>query len=299
MTRSATQALLHEPDLAPPAARACCCAPSSSAVAAQNSATTDAGVAQRVGIFVYGLLCYAVFFASFLYAFGFVGNIFVPTTLDKLSADHGGMHWATAAAVNLVLLLVFAIQHSVMARPWFKARWTRVVPEPAERSTYVLLSSLALIAMFFFWQPIGGPVWDVQQPIARWALWALMSVGWLLVLAATFMINHFDLFGLRQVWLFLLNKPYTHLPFKTPGLYSRVRHPLYVGWLIAFWATPTMTAAHLLFAVVTTVYILAAIRWEERDLQSMHGRAYDEYRRRVPKLIPRFRSVAPSDQTAS
>ncbi|MBS0196209.1 MAG: isoprenylcysteine carboxylmethyltransferase family protein [Planctomycetes bacterium] len=299
MTRSITQALLHEPQVVPPTARACCCAPASIATVGEHPATTDAGIVQRVGIFLYGLLSYAVFLASFLYALGFVGNIVVPTALDKIPADHAGMHWATAAAVNVVLLLVFAIQHSVMARPWFKTRWTQVVPEPAERSTYVLLSSLALIAMMLFWQPIGGVVWNVEQPIARWSLWALMSAGWLLVLAATFMINHFDLFGLRQVWLFLLKKPYTHLPFKTPGLYSRVRHPLYVGWLIAFWATPTMTSAHLLFAVITTAYILAAIRWEERDLQSMHGRAYDEYRRRVPKLIPRFRSVAPSDQTAS
>lgn len=250
------------------------------------------GLGRRAAIFAYGLVCYAIFFATFLYAFGFVGNVFTPTSLDKLPDERYSMHWVAAVAVNMGLLLVFAVQHSVMARPWFKARWTRIVPEAAERSTYVLLSSLALIAMFVMWQPIGGLVWDMEHPIGRMALYGLMACGWLLVLWATFLINHFDLFGLRQVWLYLFNVPYTYPPFATPGLYSRVRHPLYVGWFIAFWATPTMTAAHLLFAVVTTVYMIVAIRWEESDLVSAHGERYAEYRDRVPKLIPSLRPVS-------
>lgn len=245
-------------------------------------ATAKPTLACRAGVFAYGLACYAIFFGTFLYAFGWVGNFLVPRSLDSAATSP---LWL-ALLVNLGLLGLFAVQHSVMARPWFKAWWTRYVPEPAERSTYVLFSSIALIALFAFWQPMGGVIWHFEHPVNRAVFTALFVAGWLLVLLATFLINHFDLFGLRQVWLYLRNKPYTHLPFKTPLLYKVVRHPLYVGWLIAFWATPTMTAAHLLFAIVTTLYILMAIRWEERDLAEMHGKDYAEYRQRVPKLVP-------------
>lgn len=247
-----------------------------------------APLATRTAVFAYGLFAYAVFFASLLVSFGFVANIAVPG-LDRPRQSDAGLGLAASAAVDLLLLSLFAVQHSVMARPWFKNRFTRLVPVPAERATYVLLSSIALLLLVAFWQPLGGVVWDAQGTAARVALTGLMAGGWLLVLAATFMINHFDLFGLRQVWLFLLDRPYTHLPFKTPGLYSRVRHPLYVGWLVAFWAAPTMSGAHLLFALVTTAYILAAIRWEERDLIAAHGSTYAQYRERVPKLLPRLR----------
>lgn len=235
----------------------------------------------RVSIFAYGLVCYAVFFATFLYAIGFVGNLWVPKSMDGPPAAP----FAQALLIDLALLALFAIQHSVMARPAFKRRWTRIVPPPAERSTYVLFSSLALLALFALWQPLGGVVWDVFSPAGRAVLYGLFALGWLLVLVSTFLINHFDLFGLRQVWLHLLGKPYRPLPFKTPGLYRYVRHPLYLGWLLAFWATPTMTVTHLLFAVATSTYILIAIRFEERDLSTVHAE-YGEYRKRVPMLVP-------------
>ncbi|MBX3385086.1 MAG: isoprenylcysteine carboxylmethyltransferase family protein [Phycisphaeraceae bacterium] len=241
----------------------------------------------RVSIFAYGVICYAVFFGTFLYGFGFMGNLMVPKAIDSARAE--GVSFATALGINTLLLLVFAVQHSLMARPWFKARWTRVVPEPAERSTYVLFSSLALIALFWLWQPMGGIVWNVENPTTRMALYGLFASGWLLVLVTTFLINHFDLFGLRQVWLYLNDRPYTHLKFKTPGVYKLVRHPLYVGWLVGFWATPTMTVAHLFFALVTTAYILMAIRWEERDLIDHHGKHYTDYRNRVGMLVPKMR----------
>jgi protein-S-isoprenylcysteine O-methyltransferase Ste14 len=239
-------------------------------------------VLKRVLFFVYGSVCYLVFFATFLYAIAFVGNFGVPTTLDGASA---GSLWA-ALAVDLGLLKLFAVQHSVMARPWFKRAWTRLVPTPLERSTYVLFSSLALVLLFWQWRPLGGSVWTVHDPAARTILYALFAFGWGLVLVSTFLINHFDLFGLRQVWLYLVGRPYTHLRFGTPGPYRLVRHPLYVGWFFAFWATPTMSAAHLLFSVATTAYILVAIQFEERDLVREHGESYERYRRSVPMLVP-------------
>lgn len=239
-------------------------------------------MARRILFFAYGVACYAVFFATFLYAIGFVGGFLVPTTLDGVARDPGG----TALLVDIGLLTLFALQHSVMARGWWKRRLTRFVPAALERSTYVLLSSLALILMFWQWRPIGGVVWDVSSPAGRLVLHALFAFGWSLVLAATFLINHFDLFGLRQVWLVLRGKPYTKLRFGTPGPYRLVRHPLYVGWFFAFWMTPTMTAAHLVFAVATAGYILVAIQLEERDLVREHGAVYTEYRRDVPMLIP-------------
>jgi protein-S-isoprenylcysteine O-methyltransferase Ste14 len=239
---------------------------------------------KRITIFAYGLVSYAVFFGSFLYAIGFIGGFGVPTVLDGEPLVPLGQ----ALLIDTLLLGAFALQHSVMARPAFKRWWTRVVPEAAERSTYVLFSSLLLVAMFVFWQPIGGSVWSVQDPIAQGVLYGVFALGWLTVLVATFLINHFDLFGLRQVWLQLVGRPYTQLSFGTPWLYRYVRHPLYVGWFMVFWATPHMSAAHLLFAVATTAYILIAIRLEERDLLEAHPE-YAEYRRRVPMLIPQPR----------
>jgi protein-S-isoprenylcysteine O-methyltransferase Ste14 len=239
---------------------------------------------KRVAVFAYGVAVYALFFGVFLYAAGFVGNLLVPKSMDSAPQ----VPLLEALLVNIALLGAFGIQHSVMARPAFKRWLTRMLPEAMERSTYVLFSSLALILLFWGWQPLGGMVWDVQDPVWRAVLYGLFAFGWLLVLVTTFLINHFDLFGLRQVWLYLRGREYTHLRFVTPGPYRLVRHPLYVGWFFAFWATPTMTATHLLFAVVTTAYILVAIQLEERDLLDAHGADYANYRARVPMLLPRL-----------
>jgi protein-S-isoprenylcysteine O-methyltransferase Ste14 len=249
----------------------------------------------RIGVFVYGVLCYVCFLATFLYAVGFVGGFGVPRSID--SPADGPL--AIAIVVDLLLLGVFALQHSVMARPAFKRWWTRIVPEPAERSTYVLASSLALLLLFWQWQPMGGIVWQVEDPLGRAVLYGIFAAGWLTVLVTTFLINHFDLFGLRQVWFHLRGEPYRPLGFVTPGPYRHVRHPLYVGWLLAFWATPTMTAAHLLFAVMTTSYILIAIQLEERNLGEAHGERYAEYRRSVPMLVPRVRLAPPAATKAA
>ena len=240
---------------------------------------------KRFVVFFYGLVCYAAFLATYLYAIGFVGNAFVPRTID--GPPTGDL--ASSIVIDLALLGLFALQHSVMARPRFKDWWTRFIPEAAERSTYVLASSLALIALFVHWRPLGGTVWSVQNHTAAMLLYGLCAFGWLLVLVSTFLINHFDLFGLRQVWLYLHSVPYRPIGFRMPGPYRLVRHPLYVGWLFAFWATPVMTAAHLLFAVATTGYILVAVQLEERDLVSSLGEAYREYCRHVPMLIPSLR----------
>ena len=235
----------------------------------------------RLLVFAYGVLSYALFFVTYLYALGFVGNVVVPKSLDSAPTAPLG----TALAINLGLLGLFAVQHSVMARPAFKRLLLRWIPAAAERSTYVLASSLALILLFWQWSPLGGVIWDVQDPAARLVLHAAFGFGWLLVLVTTFLINHFDLFGLRQVWLHLLGREYTALKFATPGPYRLVRHPLYLGWLFAFWASPTMTVTHLLFAAMTTGYILVAIQLEERDLVAAHPE-YAEYRRRVPMIVP-------------
>lgn len=239
---------------------------------------------KRIGFLAYGVFAYIVFFVTTIYAMGFIGDFGTPTRLDGIPT----MPFWQAFAVDMALLAVFALQHSAMARPAFKRWWTRLVPEAIERSTYVLASSLALLLMFALWQPMGGDIWRVEEPTGRVVLYALYAFGWLLVFSTTFMINHFDLFGLRQVWLQFRAKPYTHLRFVTPGPYRLVRHPLYVGWLFAFWATPTMTLAHLVFAAATTLYILIAIQFEERDLIAAHGEDYKLYRDRTPMLVPRM-----------
>lgn len=237
---------------------------------------------KRILFFAYGSLSYLIFLGTFLYAVCFIGNFAVPRTLDGPANGPLGV----ALAMDAGLLALFAVQHSVMARKWFKDWWTRIVPKPIERSTYVLFSSLALILLFTLWRPMGGVVWSIEDPTARLVLRGLFAFGWVLVLCSTFLINHFDLFGLRQVWAYLLGKPYKTLRFATPGPYRLVRHPLYVGWLFAFWMTPVMTFAHLLFSIATTAYILLAIQFEERDLVREHGDSYEEYRRSVPMLIP-------------
>ena len=236
----------------------------------------------RILTISYGAVSYLIFLVAFLYAIGFVGNIVVPRSIDAgVTAP-----MAEAVAVNVLLLGLFAVQHSVMARPAFKRWWTRLVPKTVERSTYVLVSSLLLLLLFWQWRTMPAVVWDVTWPAGRVGLWVLFSVGWATVLAATFMINHFDLFGLRQVYLAWRGKPYTDLGFRTLLLYRLVRHPLMLGFIIAFWATPTMTAGHLLFAVATTGYILIALQLEEHDLVTALGDQYRDYRSHVPMLIP-------------
>jgi protein-S-isoprenylcysteine O-methyltransferase Ste14 len=235
----------------------------------------------RITAFLYGLACYVVFLASFLYGVGFLGNFAVQKSIDS-SAHLPFLH---ALTIDVALLGLFAVQHSIMARQWFKSIWTRVVPRSVERSTYVLFSSVALLLLFWKWEPIGGVIWNVGSTYGRLAVNVLYALGWLIVLATTFLINHFDLFGLRQVWFYLLGRQYKEIGFRTPGPYRFVRHPLYVGWLMVFWSAPLMTSAHLVFAIATTVYILLAIQLEERDLAHMH-QEYAEYRRRVPMLLP-------------
>jgi protein-S-isoprenylcysteine O-methyltransferase Ste14 len=247
---------------------------------------------KRVAFFAYGVFCHLLFLATYAYLAGFVGNIAVPKSID--SGVSGPL--TSAVIINLALLLVFAIQHSVMARPAFKQRWTKIVPEPIERATYVLLSCVALGLLMWLWRPIDVRVWHVTEPVLWWLLTALFVAGWLLVPLVSLAINHFDLFGTRQVWLYLRGLPYTPLEFRTPLPYNLVRHPLYIGWAIAFWATPTMTLGHLLFAGFLSVYMVAASRVEERDLIGFFGKQYEDYRRRVPAFIPwPSRKVVPTE----
>ena len=241
---------------------------------------------QRRIYFVFGVACHALFFVVFAYMAGFVGNFLVPKSIDSPSVA-GSV--ANAVLIDLGLLAAFCIPHSIMARPGFKRWWTTLVPAAIERSVYVLIANGFMILLLALWRPIGPVFYDLQSPIARAAMWGLFATGWLLVPAASLMISHFDLFGTRQVWLHLQQKAYTHLPFHTPMLYNLVRHPLYVGWMISFWATPTMTAGHAMFAAFMTIYMLAAIPIEERDLIAAYGENYLQYRRRVPGLIPRFK----------
>lgn len=245
----------------------------------------------RLFALLYGTLCYVLFLAVFLYAIGFVMGFGVPKHIDSgIDGD-----FATALGIDLALLGLFAVQHSGMARRGFKRWLTRIVPAPIERSTYVLLSSLVLALLFWQWRPLPPVLWHVQDPNARLALYALGAFGWLLVLSSTFLINHFDLFGLRQVWLHARKRAYPETPFMIRAFYRIVRHPLYLGFVIAFWATPTMSAGHLLFAIATTAYILIAIQLEERDLVAAFGDEYRDYRRRVPMLLPLPKRVPQAD----
>jgi protein-S-isoprenylcysteine O-methyltransferase Ste14 len=239
----------------------------------------------RIVFLVFGVICHLLFLAVYAWMAAFFAGIsLLPNSID--APQRASLGWALA--INAGLVLAFALQHSVMARPGFKRLWTRLVPQPIERSTYVLLSCVVLAALMILWQPINVVVWDLPAGPATWAAWTLFAIGWLMVPLVSLMINHFDLFGTRQVWLHWRGEEYTALPFRTPHLYGRMRHPLYVGWAIAFWATPTMTAGHLLLAVLLTGYMLVAVVLEERDLVAHFGETYENYRRRMPMFIPRF-----------
>ncbi|MDJ0657841.1 MAG: isoprenylcysteine carboxylmethyltransferase family protein [Xanthomonadales bacterium] len=249
---------------------------------------------KRFLVLTYAIASYAVFFATFLYAIGFVGNFGVSSSIDA----NPSRPFVEALLIDLGLLALFALQHSGMARRGFKQWWTKIVPEAAERATYVLFSSVALILLFWLWQPIGGLIWDFQGQAAQVAIITLYMFGWALVLVSTFLIDHFDLFGLKQAWGYFRGRPYQPPRFHTPSLYRIVRHPLYVGWLIVMWAAPTMTVAHLVFALMSTAYILIAIQLEEKDLVHFHGDQYTEYKKQVPMLIPGRRRYAAAAETA-
>jgi methanethiol S-methyltransferase len=240
---------------------------------------------KRYLVLTYGVISYVICLGVFLYLAGFIGDFWVPRSMDS---EPVAPLWL-ALLIDTLLIGVFGLQHSVMARPTFKRWWTKFVPEPIERSSYVMFTNAALILLFYFWQPLGSAVWVVEDPAFRAVVWSLYALGWCAVLATTFLINHFDLFGLRQVWLYFRGRPYTHIGFRTPGPYRFVRHPLYVGWIMTFWAAPTMTLTHLVFALGMTAYILIAIPFEERNLVMYHGKRYADYRRKVPMLIPGMR----------
>jgi protein-S-isoprenylcysteine O-methyltransferase Ste14 len=236
----------------------------------------------KILAFLYGLVSYVIFFGTFLYAIGFVGGVAVPKTID--SGPVGGL--VPSLVIVTLLLGVFAIQHSVLARPAFKAWWTRFVPKAIERSTYVLLASLALILLFWQWRPLPSPIWWVTAPAGVAVLWVLFALGWLTVLTSTFLINHFDLFGLRQVWAYASGREIPPEEFVTPLFYRVVRHPLYLGFIVAFWATPQMSLGHAFFAFATTAFILIAIQLEEHDMVTMFGDTYRSYQRRVSMILP-------------
>ena len=236
---------------------------------------------QRSIVFLYGIVSYALFFATFLYSIGFIGNIGVPKSIDSAPVFPV---WASLA-INLGLLTLFAVQHSGMARPAFKRWLTKFIPEAAERSTYVLLSTAALALMMYFWAPLGGVIWNVGNQVGAWTLTGLYFASWGLLLYATFLLDHFDLFGLRQSFNALMKRATPALEFKTPALYRLIRHPIYTGWLGIMWFTPTMTVTHLVFAAVSTAYIFVGIKLEERDLEAAHPE-YAQYKAKVPALLP-------------
>ena len=246
-------------------------------------------------ILIYGVFSYLIFLGVFVYAIAFVGNLWISKTLDSAPR----MNLLSAMGINLLLLGFFAVQHSGMARQGFKRWLTRFVPEPAERSTYVLWSNIAMILLFAFWQPMGGMIWSFENFYLRMLIYGLYFAGWLLLLVSTFAICHFDLFGLRQVWLHFRGQPYKPYPFQIPYLYSIVRHPIYVGWLVIFWAAPVMSCSHFLFAIGTTCYILIAIQLEERDLAQHFGQEYRDYQETVPMLVPTIQNSQWTDQKES
>ncbi len=245
---------------------------------------------KRMVFFTYGVIGHLLFLATYAWLAGFVGNLVVPRSVDSPSTASVPL----AVAIDLGLIVLFGLQHSIMARPGFKAVWTRVVPQSIERSTYVYVACALTMLLMWQWQSIDVVVWNVQNPAGRWLLHGLFACGWLMVPAVSMMISHCDLFGTRQVWLYLRGREYTALPFRTPLLYRQMRHPMYVGWAIAFWATPTMTAGHLLLAAGMSVYMLVAIVFEERDLSDFFGSRYAAYQRRVPMFLPWFGSARPA-----
>ncbi|MBI1247235.1 isoprenylcysteine carboxylmethyltransferase family protein [bacterium] len=238
----------------------------------------------RIFSFLYALLAYGMFLGIAAWFMAFLAGAFLPVTVDTPSK----LPLAAAVAIDIALLLLFAAQHSIMARPAFKKVWTKIVPQPMERSTYVFASNIVLAVVLLFWQGFDMVIWDVQQPALRIVLWSLYLIGFTMVPVVSMMISHFDLFGLRQAWFHLQGQDYQPLPFRTPLLYALVRHPLYVAWAAAFWITPTMTAGHLLFAIGMTTYMGLAAIVEERDLVGIHGDKYREYQQTVPMFIPRL-----------
>lgn len=245
----------------------------------------------RFAALFYGLAVYLLFLVTFLYLIGFTAGILVPKHVDNGHATH----LALAIALNVLLVTLFAVQHTIMARPGFKRWITRHIPRAVERSTFVLVASLILLLLFWQWRPIDAVVWHVEHPLGRAIIWASFLFGWMLVLGSTFLINHFDLFGLRQVVLQFQRRDYTDYPFVERAIYRFIRHPLMLGFIIAFWSAPTMTAGHLLFALAMTGYILVGIRFEERDLIRHHGPAYEDYRQRTGMLMPRPRRAPAAD----
>ncbi len=236
----------------------------------------------RISLFFYGLASYSFFFATFLYSIGFVGNRFVPKTIDSGAT----VSFDQALFTDLLLLTLFGLQHSIMARGAFKRWWGRFMPAPAERSTYILASSLMTIFVYWKWQPLAMAVWNTESKTSCFILTSLFWAGWALVVFSSFLVSHFDLFGLRQVYLHMRGRRHADIGFKMPSLYKIVRHPIMLGYLIAFWSAPRMTVGHLVFALFMTLYIVIGVKLEERDLVSTHGTAYEEYRRRVPMLPP-------------
>ncbi len=241
----------------------------------------------------YGVAGHVAFLAVYAVLAAFVGGVILPKTIDGPVRDPA----ARAAAIDLVLVGLFVVQHSVMARPAFKQVWTRLVPQPIERATYVWMANAVTLLLVWQWRPIDIVFWSVEQPLVRGLLWVLFAAGWLAVPLVSLLINHFDLFGTRQVWLFWRKKPYTNLPFRTPSVYAHVRHPLYLGWMLAFWATPTMTVGHVLFAGSMTAYMMLAALVEERDLVAYFGREYRQYQEKVGMFVPRFARPMPVERS--